>query len=277
MALPESSLHLLTIPREIRNLVYVYLYKDLELRSVSHIGDTHVIFGLVNAPCLNLMLTHPRIYEEYKESESFTNLAASLTNIDHFADLWKWRKDAKTQQQDSEALSRIKHITLRFTHLPSPSPQDSSITKLIDALALRCPRLDTLMIGEFKHIEKYTDETLPKDLSFSTADTLLRLPTHIVNLHLTQRADCRWFHSFCAATTPDDVTHSFFQVRLHTFSSRNGCRWRWTPEGLETNRTPPGYSRLLRKVVREYSARMVEQKPRTIVGWREECCGGVSG
>ncbi|UPX21309.1 uncharacterized protein EKO05_0011498 [Ascochyta rabiei] len=271
MALPKAHLQLLNIPREVRDHIYSYLHRELELRTVERLGDTQVIFGLTNAPYPSVLRTHSRIHDEYKASHPFKHLSASATNIDHFSDLWKWHTDSKSTQQDNAALARLKHVILRFTHLPSPAAQsNNAVTAIIDALALTAPSLQSIMIGEFRSLQKYSDATLPKDLNYPAADKLISLPPQLQGLRLVQRVDCRWYHSFCAAPTPDSVTHSLFQVRMHTYSLTGVCRYRWTPGELESCRTPPGYPRLLRRVVREYKARMVEQKPKRILGWREE-------
>ncbi|KAJ4345026.1 hypothetical protein N0V95_006018, partial [Ascochyta clinopodiicola] len=272
MTVSKPRLHFLHLPREIRDHIYNYLHRELELRTVACLGDTNVIFGLTNAPYPHVLLTHSRIHDEYKASDPFTHLSASATNIDHFSDLWKWHTDPVSTQRDTTALLHLKHIILRFTHLSSPSARSDSspIPGMFTALSQTAPSLQSIMISEFTNLAKHSDASLPKNLNYPTLDNLPPLPSQMQSLRLTQRVDCRWFHSFCAAQPPEVVTHSLFQVRMHTYSLPRAGGLRWSVALLEGCATPPGYERLLGRVVKAYRVTVVEKRPRRVVGWREE-------
>lgn len=72
--------HLLTLPREVRNLIYENLTRTLELRGIKKIGDSLTMVFLTNAPYVNLLLTHSRLHDEYKESDAFQKLSVTVFN-----------------------------------------------------------------------------------------------------------------------------------------------------------------------------------------------------
>ena len=75
--------HLLTLPREIRNMIYSYVHEPAFV-TVDEVGDkpyeehggtplnkTPFTVEIVNAPCFNLLLAHPRLEAEYKEEKAW--------------------------------------------------------------------------------------------------------------------------------------------------------------------------------------------------------------
>jgi hypothetical protein len=75
--------HLLTLPREIRNIIYSYAHepafvtvnkaedKPYEEEGGTPLNKTPFTVEIVNAPCFNLLLAHPRLEAEYKEEKAW--------------------------------------------------------------------------------------------------------------------------------------------------------------------------------------------------------------
>ncbi|KAF2001550.1 hypothetical protein P154DRAFT_596096 [Amniculicola lignicola CBS 123094] len=72
-----TSLHLLTLPREIRNINYSYLSQDLkdELTNIQFVR-------ISNCPIPSVLLIHPQIHAEDKESLVFSDITVSVYDDD---------------------------------------------------------------------------------------------------------------------------------------------------------------------------------------------------
>jgi hypothetical protein len=73
--------HLLTIPREIRDLIYGYLTQERNFyleRERCYYGSKEVDVQVKNAPLLSVLLSHSRLKEEYMESTAFKRLSITL-------------------------------------------------------------------------------------------------------------------------------------------------------------------------------------------------------
>lgn len=265
---PTGSHHLLTIPREIRNQIYNYLHKSIELRTVESFGTTKVIAGIPNAPLMSVLLTHSQLHDEYRESDPFKNVAAIVVNVAGYAEheKWCWTTDEKIAAKDDAALTHLKHITLLML-----DAHRGNMVDLIDGLMATSPSIHTIMIEEDSHIESYCNDTLPKDLNFPTPDRLKPVPDHFHSMKLRQRANCRWISSFRERGLPSVITHELFQIRTHLYSSKTTCKQLWTTGKLESREAPREYVRMARKVWHKYTAGHVKQRPQQIIGWKEEC------
>jgi hypothetical protein len=72
--------HLLTLRREVRDLIYDHLAWEVELRGIDKIDDTRVIITLDNAPYANILLTHLQLHDKYKESGGSLQQSATVIN-----------------------------------------------------------------------------------------------------------------------------------------------------------------------------------------------------
>ena len=107
--------HLLTLPREIRDLVYTYLSNDVEFewgyRTFSFpLGGSHATTARVHGvPSLSALLTCTRIFEEYSAAPSFKNVSLSMTAGEDI--LRVLREDEATHQERAlELFSHIQHV-----------------------------------------------------------------------------------------------------------------------------------------------------------------------
>ncbi|OSS48501.1 hypothetical protein B5807_07647 [Epicoccum nigrum] len=101
--------HLLTIPREIRDIIYSYLYHRVRLRSYQN-GRTANL-KLRNAPIIAVLQTHTQLYQEYQTADCFENLSCVLTYRPGCADYVD--ADKTTSTADFKAYSHIRHVELR--------------------------------------------------------------------------------------------------------------------------------------------------------------------
>jgi hypothetical protein len=87
----SSPSHLLSLPREIRNLIYRYLSHEVKTRwrwncwPIS--GNTGVAtITLENAPYTSVSSACSRLHDEYKESEHFRNAQVTIAlSLDEMA------------------------------------------------------------------------------------------------------------------------------------------------------------------------------------------------
>jgi hypothetical protein len=120
--------HLLTLPREIRDLIYTYLSHDVVFewgyRTFSFpIGGSHATTVQVHGiPSLSALLTCTRMSEEYSAAPSFMNVSLSLTaGTDSQRCL---REDAATNQDRAlDLFSHIQHVNFRIDILDQPISQ----------------------------------------------------------------------------------------------------------------------------------------------------------
>lgn len=75
-----GSLHLLSLPREIRDQIYSYLHQPLQLRWELNKHDVHcVAIKVPQAPISAALRTCTRLHDEYRESRVVRNLAATIS------------------------------------------------------------------------------------------------------------------------------------------------------------------------------------------------------
>lgn len=113
----STTVHLLTLPREIRNEIYKYLHRKIYLRSYRYteVNDTSDWFRradatIQNAPLINVLLTHSQIHDEYREAPCFRRPSA-VFNI--YIDQWFSRSLATFYMSPSNQrhLARVRHAT----------------------------------------------------------------------------------------------------------------------------------------------------------------------
>jgi hypothetical protein len=106
--------HLLTIPREIRNEIYSYLHQRITFQDhiLMKLFDGRSLDATLcfeNAPLISVLLTHSRLYDEYKEPDCFRIPSAVLYAFynDHL------RGFASCSMRNVlTTLARMQHITL---------------------------------------------------------------------------------------------------------------------------------------------------------------------
>ncbi|KAF3008439.1 hypothetical protein E8E13_003019 [Curvularia kusanoi] len=137
-------LHLLGLPREIRNVIYSYLTRPIHLNGVNEVGGMDIAIELDNAPELNVLLVHSRLHDEYKESTCFTDSSASLSTG------LEIRMDGLPveRKRDIQALSYVKAITLHSMHFSFIDDESHKLLSIVDALLDMMPQVHTLRLKE---------------------------------------------------------------------------------------------------------------------------------
>ncbi|KAF9691658.1 hypothetical protein EKO04_010243 [Ascochyta lentis] len=75
-----TNLHLLSLPREIRDQIYSYLHQPRQLRWELNKHDVHcVAMRVPKAPVAAVLRTCTRLHEEYRESRLLRTLAATIS------------------------------------------------------------------------------------------------------------------------------------------------------------------------------------------------------
>jgi hypothetical protein len=152
--------NLLTIPREIRNIIYSCLHHPVQVCSYQSLRTANL--KLHNAPLVGVLQTHPQIYEEYQTADCFKNLSCVLTcrpvpAIASFADIIR-----KTSTVDSKSFSHISHVELR-------SPVYLTLSCILNLI----PRELHSMFSNFKTL-RFIEKVMPKCM---TTDELCENPT----------------------------------------------------------------------------------------------------
>lgn len=215
MVSPTSS-RLLTIPREIRDEVYKYLYHEVSHRylylnsSGTRIRTLNV--KLANAPILNLLLTHSRIYEEYAKAPSFHNLQATITYNMSFQDAWFEEDDATLPDQTKveSALAQVCCLTAIFRSMSEDSCFLWDDAELLLTDKLPCmPHLSTIRVIHSASLDDYPFKILEGLETTALSEVLEHLespdnndkavpvsPTTLGSLTLQQKARGMFFDCF---------------------------------------------------------------------------------
>ncbi|CAO2651412.1 Nn.00g039820.m01.CDS01 [Neocucurbitaria sp. VM-36] len=195
--------HLLTIPREIRDIIYSHLARPLSMHwtySDSRIYmwmPRTVRFRVEHAPRLSVLLTHTRLYEEYLDFAFHKNLSATI----HVGDPLSWFKSrhpvrlgfdsGPKPQVPHEVLANLRHLTI----FDSVGGQFSSalcdglgVQAVITTLASKVPHLSTMRIALRREFFLQKDQLERICSSFETTKPVDPTPTTLAGLRLEQRA-----------------------------------------------------------------------------------------
>ena len=213
----STTPHLLTLPREIRDNIYKHLRHRLDLRSIDKLGTVQVIVTLENAPCVDIMLVHSQMRDEYLQSDSFKNLSASILGLRVSESGIRWSVSDARANKDNMALLRVKNVTLRnaLCSYDTKSPLEP-----IDVLLDKSLALHTIRMVQSRFIARHSEESLPKPINYGNLDSSSRLPQTLAGLSLRQHArGCR------LDTIIDDELYrskpyKIFQVKTYVFTSR---------------------------------------------------------
>jgi hypothetical protein len=186
MATKEKP-HLLTLPREIRDMIYAHLHHKISLRVQNEYGVENMV--IEKAPVAAVLSTHPQLYHEYKDADCFKNLSGVLYMTESFAP----RREARLA--DSIVLSQIRHLDLG--EVVYTDAKKHSISRKIDSdeafaqyirhqLVPMLPRLKTLRFRTW-----YTGDVHTDHVSMNSADYLVEptsVPHTICGLKMVQMA-----------------------------------------------------------------------------------------
>src|SRR5690242_7197518 len=274
MQLENSESSFLSLPRETRNQIYRYLYRDLELRGIRKIGDSQVFVRVTKAPYPNVFRVCTRLNAEYKESGPTKDLAAIIFNRNQGNDDEYWTKDAATVRKDEAALFQVRSVTLRYS--PDRDNPKADRIDLLTALTRLAPKLTTFRIAECLVLQLYTNEPVPKHAKWTSKDKLTLLPDTIASLPLRQRANCRRITTrrVTEPNFPACDEHVVSQCRTHLYTMHHGARDMWTAYDIVYGKMPVGFIEWT-DFLSEQSGIEFKSKREQVVGWVEEerCLG----
>jgi hypothetical protein len=232
--------HLLNLPREIRNNIYRYLHHPVE---ADCLVDEVVVDGLLwkdegvpgileiqvtveQAPIVDVMLVHSRIYEEYRESLMFKNYSATF-KIAHMPNLVRPLNRLLTSTL-GPILPHLSRATLLFER----NPENSLIFDKFETSIFRKQGLRSLNIVARKQHNPMPLETVHNaERSFS--EYLSKKydgqasPAPPPGMVLIQTGRGAGFDS-CGCWIDHIVTH--YSFRISSYASRSGDECYWTPE-----------------------------------------------
>ena len=146
----QDDPNLLTLPREIRDKIYVYLYKTSNASNLGLIPNRCSDLVLEIAPYIDDLLVHSRLYEEHSLAECFTGLSATInTLMCDCLELEMLVSHYPTGRPSHQALSHIEHLTIElngagsFREGGSPMQQ---VAPFIEELGRKAVDVDTLRI-----------------------------------------------------------------------------------------------------------------------------------
>jgi hypothetical protein len=164
-----APLHLLKLPREIRNRIYEFLSHEIELRTIKKIGGVRTVVHITNAPCVEVLLTSSRLHDEYLESQCFRNLSAVVLRVDQWKKWIKWPSTAHLKYRDIEALLRVKNITFRCIYGREGRNAKGPID-MIDALLAKGTTLHTVRLIEESLTEQgYMEQTPGEEPTYTNS------------------------------------------------------------------------------------------------------------
>ncbi|KAH7063870.1 hypothetical protein BKA63DRAFT_183822 [Paraphoma chrysanthemicola] len=110
-----ASLNLLSIPREVRNLIYSYLTQELRLNWTEVFRTTHTDIAtsvevvVTNVPILSVHLAHSRLKDEYEQCPAFRKVTMTL-RLKSRQDLNKQSLSVLSKRLKTYPASSIKHF-----------------------------------------------------------------------------------------------------------------------------------------------------------------------
>lgn len=175
-----SSPHFLTLPREIRNQIYSYLHRTLELRGIERIGPSQVFVRLENVPYPSIYCVHSRLHDEYHESGPIKSLSALIFNRPRGDDKKFWSENAEVVSKDETTLTLIKSVTLRMSI--TEMMQETITTELVNALSLKAGELRIVRVNEITPAHVSYNNPLPEHADWSLWDYIHPLPHVLASL-----------------------------------------------------------------------------------------------
>lgn len=241
----------LTLPREVRNLIFGYLNREVELRGIDKIGDKPTIVTLGNAPYVNVLLTHSRLHGEYKESSGLSQLSATLTHWNvspEIADA-DWITDVVTVERDQTALRHVKIATVQYAHTIPDSMKGDEIAEPVTDLVEAIPVLHTVRLLQetvlFMHDSSCPPLPFPSISTTTHTLSLVQLATcmkHIVIFKnkLSDEAGLERAREGKAVIQWSGV------LLLSVYSSQSSRVNSWVPEGVKEWSQPLRVKKLMR-------------------------------
>lgn len=219
--------NLLTLQREIRDQIYGYLQREVNVYGDE--PDTMLWYKVVlkNAPLVAVLLTHSRLYEEYIQADCFKNLSADADIIFHPLPL-----QFQPSAADVDACSRVRHLTLRTCNMMT-----CKTTMIGERLRSNFPNFYTLRLLEFSWAGSFNTDELRLELSAYAKPNPGSPPNNLAGLRLMQSAG-----AFKYLYWAPESLHQLYRIQVCTYAEIP-CEF-WTPEQVgfyKNDREYPGH------------------------------------
>lgn len=266
-----SESHFFALPREIRDIIYSYLHRTLELRGIKRIGQSPVFVRLENAPYASIYRANQRLRAEYQESGPSKNLSALIFGRACEYKESFWSDEAEVIFRDEIALELVKSVTVRVW-LRGESYKTTT-PELINDPSCKIAELRLLRVFQIVPIYFCTHETFPEELEWATRNRIEPLPDVMVSLPRTQIIDCREVKTVNLqelGQAPSQI-HTVWQYRAHLYSLDSSAHMlRTRQETLKYLSCPDGFREWCEQRNNEPS---LKRKPITssrVLVWKEE-------
>ncbi|KAJ4363418.1 hypothetical protein N0V83_009711 [Neocucurbitaria cava] len=232
---PMAS-RLLTIPREIRDLIYSHLGNSISVEwtwPTEHLRTKNIFsprllpqavrLQVQNAPQLSVLLTHSRLHDEYLEIVSRNGLSATV-DLGRGGDWWSSHKAS------TELLDRLRHvnISLSVPFLSSPSLDNGPIMEdLADIINGKAPQLASLQVvlqSQYIYYESrddFKDLFLPVIIKSTPPPIFGDLPL------LNHAAGYRFNSQICPSR--HSLLNNFERVCCYTYARNCNVQEAWIP------------------------------------------------
>lgn len=218
---------LLTIPREIRDQIYGYLYCKLELRHAPLQDLEAVRLTVTNAPIISVLLTHSRLRDEYSESRWFRYLSL---NIQRGLKTKPDRGFVGTDRRDRADLKLVRDANIDYTFHAGNAMEVARFDYLVHDLQNNAPLLHTLRISRRILVDYYTPRKLPRVETLRQQCLLSPLSRNMRTLPLLQHVIGR-----ILSFDPHDNHHEHHKVQefaVSLFAASKAEEHMWTAQEM---------------------------------------------
>ncbi|KAF2001544.1 hypothetical protein P154DRAFT_164621 [Amniculicola lignicola CBS 123094] len=260
--MPLTPPYLLTLPREIRDIIYGYLTQDIDAVYNQHEPTSHLVgLRIERCPRLSVLLTHSRLYEEYASSSVFyniqirahTSLAANAMFEIYPDDYIEW-----PNSRLDEVKKRTTQLTCLFDHWVDWTGWPRYTWGLIEAFCSEwiSASCKTIRIGLPMEMPRLNSNDLTND------DCLPAPPSSIFGLQLRQRTV--GYCEFRDIHAPHILHNSSYNFGSYLYSNAENVRSFWTEDEIFT----PSYPQLGKRNLR--LERTDPKNEAMMNGWREK-------
>ncbi|KAF3008433.1 hypothetical protein E8E13_002761 [Curvularia kusanoi] len=261
---------LLTLPREIRDIVYSYLSRKSECYDVRIAPSWCMKFRLENAPYPRVSQVCTRIYQEYREAECFEKTAATLLlYYNSIASKGSWKKIAS-------ALGVVKQITINARLPPYWMPW----SMLETYLRANMPLLRTIRFIETKTIGGLsTDSQLLSSVHWSSNSVSRNTFTKVfLDLPLVQETLAKHVECKNPNLEPDSLPlwrisslaiHHPRHVRLTLYTIEDPKKLAWTKDLFFEYWEPVDYPQRVLDLLTPERREAIIKLPHTLSDWTE--------
>jgi hypothetical protein len=277
--------HLLGLPREIRNHIYSYLFRDFELigsLQVKTTKDPYHEFSIRvrNAPLLNVLLSHSQLRNEYMSADCCRKTSVLIHwGSSHFA-LSDGSAIAQTSHRMRVVLAKAKHVTVSIMAV-QPTDLATLGLELTKVVTSHVHGLHSLRMVFWLTCQFVKHQDLSAVLCTPFATTIpnisIALPPSVAGLPMTRYG--RGFHvgyTFQAAyewPTPY-LSHKVSYITAYYYGSSDSIKHNWSGKDLVDIQRPLPYQRHALEELPENIASALVRQSALVLEWKEWLEGG---